>query len=284
MTVGNSDRSPTKHRMQDRYIGRDIGAAPWTGIRYPGMTIIDTNAGNAVGDGENKWPKDSSPMIYSYHASKNKNIRVILYERNKRTFKELIINLNSYLPRLGFNKKREYEWIHTITHSIVIACNLDANTEDFYDLNKNEWVHIGHDPNHAADFCIPTRALYKVATKHPISIFSSVGFNATGIKRLPLKGVRDTWESNNFDSILELINRRYPFDHDMVLALLNNDPAQWTYLCVCPRCWTDSTIKMMKSCGGENLTIFSMCKQLRLFNIAKDRCILTKKEYKEKYS
>jgi hypothetical protein len=285
--VGYSDkRTPAKHRILFAHAGRDIGAAKYAAPMlfrtppYTGHLIIDLTAGDAVCDYNSAWERGSSPAIFSLLAAQHPNVRVRLYEINPSTFDRLITNLSAHLPELGYEQITDQSWRHRRQGSVVDALREDGSQEIFADLRPGEWLYVSNDPNNMAGWTLNMQRFVELRQTRIAMFMSTMGCNSGGLKRLE-RPRRDIW----FDHIRKAERLIAGAGWlDLVLFEILKDAAQWAYLQLVPRKWTQGTIKdMSRRFQKEQLEVaaFSFQEHPSEFADVCERLFLTKEEREE---
>lgn len=230
-SVGRSHRTPVKHALMSKVAGREIGAASyhWSIDR---LQYLDLTAGDGVADesAPGGWERNCSPGIAAFHArNSRKPIEIVLYEIQPATFDRLACNLAERLPALGY-QQQEDEWIcGNARLRLVLGSGAEALTAG---ITTRTAVLVSNDPNAITDWAM--RPSFAAEIRHRTPWFRSIstmGCNPAGLKRLPLQERRGWFEH------IERQVRTLPNHHDLLLAEIEKDDAQWAYLLCEPVKW-----------------------------------------------
>lgn len=245
-TVGSSDRTPCKHQLMDRIIGREIRVLN-SGPRFndvPGTFWVDLTAGDGVAyvdDGP--WEKNCSPGILARHALYSRKPAVVrLYEKAPRTYRTLLGNLERELKQLGYAQESETAWTHG--HATIAVFNTDSATFDPLLIPPTWAVQIINDPNSINTWAMRPGLMNAISHPYPggrqrwaCLAMSTMGCNVAGSKRLN-ESERDVWYRFVRDQAAGLHSH-----HDLLLAAIERDASQWAYLLTVPRRWKEETAK-----------------------------------------
>jgi hypothetical protein len=224
MSVGQSpDRTPGKHSLLDKILGRLVGAFPYIKFLNPPFFLIDLCAGDGA---PSYHSKESSPQIINKHAN---HIRerlgeasavVILVEKDRATFDKL---------QKAFPATNNTYLIHGDSKDPSVIAEIAEIIKSKGKPSSPCFVH--NDPNKVTDWAI-TRDLLKVLPRYTTSL-TTMGCNVGGLKRLDLEN-RESW----FDYVQVLAKAVKSVKcHNAYLASLRNDKSQWAYLVTCPAKW-----------------------------------------------
>jgi hypothetical protein len=214
-TVGASaERTPYKHALLNAILGKILGASsclPW----LTDNLLIDACAGDGSA---NIWSERSSPLLFLHHANLcKKPTRVVMIEKTPYEYMKL---------------KKLMEEMDT--KKIVQVLHGDYRLEEIARAmgcchrSTNCFLHI--DPNNVNDVG-SVEHLYRHALSEYLLMLVTLGCNASGVKRLPLK-IRKKW----FIHLNYLIGLMRD-NHDGCLIRLEKDAAQWAYLVTLPTVW-----------------------------------------------
>jgi hypothetical protein len=245
MTAGRSWRTPAKHALMDRIFGAEAGAAS----RMPyieRLEWIDLTAGDGlVSDGAvGGWARNCSPGILALHAFKSlKPVRVTLYERDRRIYQALQAVLEEQMPGFGYCRAED-GWRGRNAHVRLIHGN--GKDADLSGVDRWTAVLASNDPNNIAGWAMRPRFAAEVRerTKWFRSI-STMGCNPAGLKRLPYEERVDWFEHVRRQA------ETLPPHHDLLLAEIDRDDAQWAYLLCDAAAWRDKAEVNVRSAFGK---------------------------------
>lgn len=243
-TTGRSKRTPAKHKLMSKLYGREVGAAH----QIPTITELlwlDLTAGDGLpSEPDRNWRESCSPGILAYLARWPKGpggppqavkpTKVVLYERQPRTFEMLLSNLAENLPTLGYHRADETRWV---CGSVLLeAVNADGATADLTIIRRSTAVMVSNDPNAIVDWAMPPDMpdAIRMRTDYHLGI-STMGCNPAGLKRLDWEQ-RKGWYGHVGSQIGALRGH-----HDLYLAAIERDDAQWAYLITAPAKWRAPT-------------------------------------------
>jgi len=230
--VGRSSRTPFKHWLLDKELGRITGILANNPSRCPATAspfhIIDLCAG----DGVVTETHDASPAIILKHAkhawTRNTPCRVTLIERNEHTCASL--------------------WQHILLETVQQGCvevlNQDAREYEIPITGPSQAIFINCDPNHMADFPMTEQG---IAMLPPMTtLLVTMGCNVGGLKRLSLEERRRWFEW------VGLIKATLPRWHDLLLVIIVRDNHQWGYLLRLPAPWITETRARIEKQGDRD--------------------------------
>ncbi len=278
-SVGHGPRTQGKHALLDSIVGREAGMmanpkarAHRLSFMVPFYTMLDLTAGDGLPTNSSE---ETSPMILCRHRERvhhaGVGCKVFLCERDKATFARLE-RQSGLAAHFVFGDARK-----TVT-------SLDS----FAKPRTPIFIHA--DPNHVRDWPLSPSLLESLrrrewdqAEKRPTdrwywTMLITMGFNVSGMKRLPVEA-RRPWE----ERIKELTDH-LPYRHDALLVTLVNDPAQWAYLIVGPKCWGQAyrDDAQRAFCYWENgIEIISFREEETAFWQRVRELVYTKEELKE---
>ena len=209
LDVGVSHRTPGKHAALDAFLGKQAGVASVM-FRDKTFHIIDCTAG----DGESSdFSRNTSPGIIEKHSQwlsgRGVKTNVSLYEKSAKNFAKLKNKTSLYVE------------------------NQDAMLAPV-SWNQDDLLFISNDPNTIESWALP------LALNHApklTTVFSTLGCNVGGLKRLPIEN-RRLW----FDHVKKQISLAQKW-HDVLIVTLDGDAAQWAYLVNSPDKWRDELEK-----------------------------------------
>lgn len=204
-------------------VGREVGAAQHhDGIDR--LLWLDLTAGNGIVDDESlEWKHNCSPGIVArYACNSDKPITVVLHEIKPATFGRLEKSLLERLPELGYVLV-DGEWRYkNATVQLVAGSGADASADA---VNWRTAVLVTNDPNAITDWAMrPTFAAEIRARTKWFRSISTMGCNPAGLKRL---GIEDRL---GWFELIEQQRKNLPAHHDLFLAAIEKDDAQWAYL------------------------------------------------------
>jgi hypothetical protein len=213
MKVGRSDsRTPGKHHLLNRILGREAGAMAHTNILVDPWVVIDLCAGDGRPDDASGT---CSPTIIAKHASyrrdRNGQVKVVLIERTKATHDALRENVEPHADTTILQADAREPWIVPTL------------------WRENSPVFIHNDPNNINDFALSDNLVRRLPAF--TTTLSTLGCNVGGLKRLD-PAERQLW----FDHARRVI-QLMPRHHDGLMIALNGDDAQWAYLLTGPSKW-----------------------------------------------
>jgi len=205
-----------KHFLLDSLLGKVNGVLTKPSSYATGpLFCVDLCAGDGVETEEFRC----SPKIMSKHVNhsfgRRNNARLALIERDPSSFELLRQSMD------GVDN----------THLL----NGDARKYRLPLLQPTQACFVHCDPNNAHQ--TPLTNEFVAGFSRCTMYLATLGCNAGGIKRLPLKE-RTEW----FDYVAMLVDR-LPTHHDVLLFWLVNDNAQWAYLANVPKVWKDWAVQ-----------------------------------------
>lgn len=261
--VGKSKRTPAKHALLTALYGREVGSADRN--RDIGELLwLDLTAGDGLpSEIDREWHRSCSPGILAYLAryphrttgrpQARKPTRVVLYERQVRTFEVLLGNLAVRLPEFDYVQTADATW--TCGPVALTAINADGATAtaNLPTIRNTTAVMVSNDPNAIVDWAMPPGMPDAIRGRTPWSLgVSTMGCNPAGLKRLDPE-IRDGWYDHVGSQVAGLRNH-----HDLFLAAIERDDAQWAYLVAAPQCWrVDTEACAAKSFASNGMTLRS---------------------------
>lgn len=207
MSVGKSSRTPMKHALLNRIVGREVGAMPYLKKRGMGSSyaIYDLTAGDGTDDG---FGGTSSPAILAKHhryaAANDVRCKLLLNDKVEDYASKLALDFPAAEVRCSDGRK-------VMPHM-------------GYDV-----VFVHNDPNHINDWALSGEFL--ASAPYFTTTLSTLGCNVGGLKRLP-SIEREPWFANMRTLLMSM-----PQHHDAYLIALSGDASQWAYLLTGPMKW-----------------------------------------------
>lgn len=277
--VGSSDRSRWKHRLMSKIFGREIGVLNKPKFAWVlGFFWVDLTAGNGVALNGGEWTENCSPGILAHHARFAGNAKrghVILFEKAQAVYADLLENLESHLPELGYERLNENQWTYRgLVYFTVI--NADSATFDPNVIPEGWAVQVLNDPNAVNGWAMDPTLMVKVKERSRLCLgMSTMGCNATGIKRLK-RAEREGWYGHVKSQVRGLHG-----NHDLLLAAIEGDAHQWAYLITAPAAWKNDVSEDARKSfaqGGYSLRCVWLRDDPAKFRELLDFLFLTKSE------
>ena len=259
--VGRSSKTPYKHWLLDKELGRQTGIYANDAIRRKIPTdynqpllVIDMCAGDGA---ISEFSEVSSPSIICKHvAFARGKLKAVMIEKNEYSFISLLANIPDDV------------------YDNVTVMNADA--ADFApETTANQGVFINCDPNSVNE--IPLNNDFINSLPRFSTMVVTLGCNVSGLKRLS-KDKREGW----FDYV-NMVTESIPSYHDCLICSITMDSAQWAYLVRLPRAWSEGSKRMYINAGRKmfkhGVTVFSFNDERDEFTDQIKRLFLTKKEY-----
>lgn len=211
-TVGVSDRTPGKHTALNAVIGKINGSAVNLKVRPSTHTILDLTAG----DGQpNTHSGTSSPQIVLKH------------------MKWPGLPGRPAVPITAYFCERSPAAVDKLSCLLANEPNAHIHAGDAKDIQLPSFaggiLTVINDPNSIRDWALPPTL--KDRAPKLTTIFSTLGCNVGGLKRLPLEE-RTGW----YDCVKDQVSFLQDW-HDAYLVTLEGDAAQWAYLVNWPEVW-----------------------------------------------
>ena len=285
-TVGSSDRTPCKHRLMNGVFGREISAL--RRLACDGAYWLDLTAGNGVplfedwaDPKDHFWHRACSPGILAYHAQfsgYDKPVYVDLCEKAAATYENLLGNLADNLPGLNYVRTAEDKWQAHSGRVKLRARNIDSTQIERLDGVPPTWaVQIANDPNKVTDWAMNPNLLRNASDGRWTCLgMSTMGCNPNGIKAWNGPEERAVWYQH-VRAQADGLHRH----HDLLLAAIENDKAQWAYLVTAPQKWTEEVEKEAHNAferGGMSLRCEWLRQEPESFRDLLDVLFKTKKE------
>lgn len=290
--VGRSWRTYAKHEIMNAIIGKEAGVCR---VSHDVCCLdwIDLTAGDAAQiDGE-EWHRTSSPGLLAYHASEfakrsQKPINIYLHEIQDATFDRLLRNLDLQLPALGFTRRDNTVWMnsHVSAYATVaiIARNWSGQDADIRGLVEGGAVLVLNDPNAITEWAMRPNFMADIYERGiwRARSLSVMGCNPSGIKRLP-PDERRGWFHH-----LRTQEKGLPGYHDLLLAAIEKDDAQWAYLLQTPRKWQNESERVMARAfasltPARTVALSTFRSNRENYECAKANLFTTKREREEGY-
>jgi hypothetical protein len=212
--VGKSHRTPGKHLAMDKIVGKTVGVHSRF-FSDKVFVVVDCTAGDGV---SSEFSKSTSPGIFNRHLefleSKGIETRSAFYEKTPGSVELLRLALPNRNVIHGDSKDMTPIW------------------------GPGDVLLVSNDPNTINEWALPDAL---AAAPQLTTIFSTLGCNVGGLKRLPFEQ-RQAWYSHVRAQISLLQGW-----HDAYLVTLKGDAAQWAYLVNAPKKWRDVTEKAFAS-------------------------------------
>ncbi len=244
--VGVSEgRTPAKHGGMDKQLGREVGVASRMGLA---PYILDLCAGDGIVAEGQTWTRNCSPGLDALHAGYKPRAgwpwppTALLMEKQDSTYRKLLVSLERELPLISYpgrgtpwRQEGEAIWVCSDTGARLSAVLGDSAEIDISGITAGHCVYVLQDPNAIGHW--PMRYGFireiRVKTRWCLSM-STLGCNPNGHKAWNDREARDGWFRNVEDIVAALVP-----DHDLYLARIVRDSAQWAYLFEAPSCWRD---------------------------------------------
>ena len=260
-TVGTSFRTPAKHNLLRKTVGRIAGAAPYIPQKPRAAAFIDLCAGDGhYVDGFDFWDGCSPGILISnakHVAAAGLGAHVDLYEINRNTFDALIGNLSMHIGMPEYMGEGCAEFVipsgdykPAVTVRAVLGSGRHA---DLSGIQWNSCVFVNNDPNTIHDWAMRPGFIGEIKSKTKLcTTFSTMGCNVGGLM------MKSEEERNQWYDHLAVIRDALPNNHDLMLAAIDRDCAKWAYLLSVLAVWTDKTeVETKKSFSeiGRNMRI-----------------------------
>ena len=264
LNVGRSSRTPVKHMILDRMVGKIAGVLSTESNTVPcranPFLVVDL----CGGDGVVTEDHDASPQILHRHCSwlieeRKKKSRLMVFETLSMTYDKLQSN-TSKLSGYG-----NWFTIHNQDSRLFVMPKMLSNQAAF--------VHC--DPN-CVDQIPLTDPFLDSWNKHTTYLVT-LGCNVGGAKRASIEDrARWFW-------YVESLCKRLPRNHDAVLFWLERDASQWAYLLSIPKKWSmDFSKKIVSGASAwwpNGLGMASFRDDRKQFELNIKRLFLTEKEF-----
>jgi hypothetical protein len=284
-SVGRSWRTPVKHELLNKMVGRIAGAASTEKVGALRFVAYDLCAGDGIpGDGKDFW-YGTSPGILIHHAAgchrrgMQRSI-VILYEINPNTFNRLIENLTAHLgaPTATTEGKARFDYAPSekIACTILAFCE-SGQTANLGCVSEGDCVFVCNDPNSIHDWAMrPTMIGEILTTTWMCTTFSTMGCNVGGLMMKSYEERKTGWYPH-----LQAVKHHLPRYTDLVLAAVDRDASKWAYAITAPLKWRDQTeadIRAAFNRIGRTMQIVWWRKNSFIFAELEDQLFLTRAE------
>lgn len=233
VSVGQSYRTPAKHAALNKFVGHEVYATRNI-PRIARACWFDLTAGDGIVATGEEWCLHCSPGIYAHHARHSRvPLDVWFFEHKRATFDRLQRSLAAQLPELGYQLCDDCWVCGNARLHTIFGSGHDASLAT---VDKTTAVLAIDDPNAITDWAMrPSFAAEARARTTFFRAVSTMGCNARGLKRLE-QLIRDGWYEH-----IVMQKARLPLRHDLLLAKIDGDAAQWAYLFCEPLVWRDRT-------------------------------------------
>jgi hypothetical protein len=242
--VGKSGgRTPAKHAGAGKQLGREVGVASRMGFA---PYLLDLCAGDgSVAEGED-WARNCSPGLVALHAGYRPARgwpwppTAVLTEKQDSTYRKLLAALERELPQLSYPKRgspwrqeAEDRWVCSDTGAILRTVLGDSAETDISEISRGHSVYVLQDPNAIGHWPMRRGFIREIRSKTRWCLsMSTLGCNPNGHKAWNDRTAREGW----FRNVEDIRGALVP-DHDLYLARIVRDSAQWAYLFEAPSCW-----------------------------------------------
>jgi len=244
---GRSQRTPAKHELMNEVYAQQAAVFPLL-QRSKGLSRVvwlDLTAADGLVEDGMIWDRNCSPGIQARAAREVRTAPVLILfcERQVSTYGRLLTSLSEHLPELGYLRVSEGRW--SCGQVDLVAAHMDSIDLGLRGIRRGDAVFINSDPN-----AITSWPLRKGFTEEIIDrtgwlgmSLSTLGCNTGGLKRI----LRKTPEiSAQWFAYVADLERAVPSHHDLLLAAIEGDDAQWAYLLEVPAGWRHKTELMVK--------------------------------------
>jgi hypothetical protein len=262
--VGRSSRTPVKHYLLDKSLGKICGVLSLGSPKVPckashtqPLICVDL----CGGDGTQTDEHEASPVIMAKHCfalgAKGKPATLDIIEKSANTYEQLVANCGHY------------------SRDVVTLTNGDAREYQLPNLKETQPAFIHCDPNTVDQ--TPLSRPFVAGFNRYTTYLVTLGCNVGGAKRTDADK-RSLW----FEYVQMLIEV-LPQHHDAILFWLNRDESQWAYLLSMPKVWAgEFASKAVRDTGKiwvKGVSSVSYADQRRQFHDQLSRLFLTKEEY-----
>lgn len=288
--VGRGSRTPAKHELLNKVLGRIVGAASTERVGADRFIGYDLSAGDGNPEDDTDFWHGTSPGILIRHAAwahKRGMARsiVILYEINPNTFARLIDNLTTHLgdPLAAEPGRARYDYTPDDRVAVAVFAFCESGeTADLGCVSQSDCVFVCNDPNSIHDWAMrPTLVVEILRRTWMCTTFSTLGCNANGIKRRPYLERKTMWYPH-----LQAIKNAMSNYTDLVLAAIVRDASQWAYAITVPtanrrtdwRADTETNIHAAFKKIGRDMRVVWWRKSPQAFESLEDELFLTRTE------
>jgi len=261
--VGRSSRTPVKHYLLDKALGKICGVL---GVNSPKVPCRASSTQPLVcvdlcgGDGLQTEDHEASPVIMAKHCillcQKGKPATLDVIEKSANTYEQLVDNCGHY------------------PSSVVTLTNGDARNYELPKLKETQPAFIHCDPNSVDQ--TPLSRPFVAGFNRYTTYLVTLGCNVGGAKRT------DTEKRSQWFDYVQMLIEVLPKHHDSILFWLNRDKSQWAYLLSMPKVWAgDFAAKAVVDTGkmwDKGVSSVSYSNQRQQFKNELCRLFLTKDE------
>ena len=263
LNVGRSSRTPVKHMILDKMVGKIAGVLSTQSASVPcranPFLVVDL----CGGDGVVAEDHDASPQILHRHCcwliQRKHKARLMVFEQSPHSFGLLDFSTAFYPGR------DDWFTIHNQDSRLFVMPKMLANQAAF--------VHC--DPN-CVDQTPLTDSFLDSWNKHTTYLVT-IGCNVGGAKRVSIE------ERAKWFWYVESLCNRLPRNHDSILFWLERDASQWAYLLSIPKVWSkDFSKKIVDKASAwwpNGLGMTSYRDERKQFDLNIKRLFLTEKEF-----
>lgn len=253
LPVGRGWRTPAKHHLLNKMVGRICGAATSNKIDAERFIAFDLCAGDGIPTSDTDFWHGTSPGILIRNAAgTTKPVRspklhslapaiVLLYEINPNTFRRLIDSLTTYLglPVAMEESQARFDYCPDdggVRVHVFAYCQSGYGADVSF-IHGRDCVFVCNDPNSIHDWAMrPTMVTEIQQCTWRCTTFSTMGCNTGGLKR-KTREERLPWYSH-----LQALKDHLPGldiarGTDIVLAAIDRDDSQWAYAITAPARW-----------------------------------------------
>jgi hypothetical protein len=264
MDVGRSSRTPVKHYLLDKALGKVCGVLSLNSNKVPcrasfmqPLICVDL----CGGDGLSTDDHDASPVIMYRHCEwlcgKGKKATLHVIEKASNTFEALQSNCEG------------------MSGEILSLSLSDARDYRLPKLNSDQAAFIHCDPNTVDQ--IPLSRPFVAGFSRYTTYLVTLGCNVGGLK-MTTHNKRSQW----FEYVNMLVDV-LPSHHEVILFWLNSDSAQWAYLLSMPKVWAaefaSKAIQETAKVWIKGVSAVSYRDSRVAFNDQLRKLFLTKEEY-----
>lgn len=235
-TVGKSHRTPFKHWVLDKTLGRIAGimGRGYVPFIWGDFTVVDLCAG----DGESGPDGDSSPSIIAKHCNwvANEFTKRGGRSKSKAVFIEKMANTHDKL------KSNSHVWSGKHNTELMLGDARDYRVA----AGEHDAVFVNADPNHIHDMPLAEGLIDSLPQFTTMTM--TLGCNVGGLKMMKLSE-REPWYQ-----YVDMATGRMKSFHDAILCRIDRDKAQWAYLSVVPKKFAPSIMADMKKAGDRMFT------------------------------
>ena len=242
--VGQSEgRTPSKHDGMSKQLGREAGVASRMGLT---PVFLDLCAGDGAVKENEDWKRHCSPGICAWHIGYKPRSpwrtvpQAVLTEKQPRTYERLIASLTRELPLLTYPRRgqpwqqaADNTWVCSDTGAVLTAVQGDSAEQDVSWVLPGHCVYVLQDPNAISHWPMRYGFIREIRQQTAWCLsMSTLGCNPNGHKAWNDLDARRGW----FRNVEDVRNALVP-THDLYLAKIVRDSAQWAYLFEAPNVW-----------------------------------------------